>query len=84
MKGLLLLRGNWWSSSWTASGTTFPPSAAGADAVLDRIYHEHTVAKAYLGEILALREWTSADENFYCSLTTGVKGSLTAAGLAFN
>ena len=39
---------------------------AGADAVLARIYHEHTVSKAYtplmLGEILAARTWTSADE----------------------
>ena len=39
---------------------------AGADAVLSRIYHEHTVSKAYtpllLGEILAARTWTSADE----------------------
>ena len=39
---------------------------AGADAVLSRIYHEHTVSKAYtpllLGEILSARTWTSADE----------------------
>ena len=39
---------------------------AGADAILARIYHEHTVSKAYtplmLGEILAARTWTSADE----------------------
>ena len=39
---------------------------AGADAVLARIYHEHTVSKAYtplmLGEILAASTWTSADE----------------------
>ena len=39
---------------------------AGADAVLARIYHEHTVSKAYtpllLGEILAARTWTSGDE----------------------
>ena len=39
---------------------------AGADAVLSRIYHEHTVSKAYtpllLGETLSARTWTSADE----------------------
>ncbi|CAE7265796.1 PUB3, partial [Symbiodinium sp. CCMP2456] len=39
---------------------------AGADAVLARIYHEHTVSKSYtpllLGEILAARTWTSGDE----------------------
>ena len=39
---------------------------AGADAILARICHEHTVSKAYtplmLGEILAARTWTSADE----------------------
>ena len=39
---------------------------AGADAVLSRIHHEHTVSKAYtpllLGEILSARTWTSADE----------------------
>ncbi|CAE7400255.1 eIF3-S7, partial [Symbiodinium sp. CCMP2456] len=39
---------------------------AGADAVLARIYHGHTVSKAYtpffLGEILAARTWICGDE----------------------
>ncbi|CAE7351372.1 PUB3, partial [Symbiodinium sp. CCMP2456] len=57
---------------------------AGADAVLARIYHEHTVSKSYtpllLGEILAARTWTSGDELNRLAVPQKEAGSLHIVG----
>ncbi|CAE7385823.1 POLA2, partial [Symbiodinium sp. CCMP2456] len=57
---------------------------AGADAVLARIYHEHTVSKAYtpllLGEILAARTWTSGNELNRLAVPQKEAGSLHLVG----
>ncbi|CAE7295967.1 PUB3, partial [Symbiodinium sp. CCMP2456] len=57
---------------------------AGADTVLARIYHEHTVTKAYtpllLGEILAARTWTSGDELNRLAVPQKETGSLHIVG----